>query len=96
MNPSRKRKSPWCRLYGNQIKNPVTKVAAKALARQLLIIDPEVFICYQQNILDSFQKVTTAFHSKTVDKHFGWTNTLASELLNSSYIQDGDGDGVFT
>lgn len=71
-------------------------LAAKVLANQILSLKPEVFICYQQNILTEFRQLKPSLYSRKIEKHFGWTNTLDSNLLSNAYIQDGDGDGVFT
>ena len=85
-------KIPYC--YVSQGAEALT---AQVLVHQLLRESAEVFICFQAHLMPYLQKTRLPFfHKKPIAKIFGWTKSLDSFFETVPYIQDGDGDGVFT
>jgi len=85
-------KLPYCYVGSNH-----EDLVAKILINQLIEHPVDTFICFQQNILPALNKNNIPFlHKKEVSKTFGWTKTLDTFFDENFYIQDGDGDGVFT
>ncbi len=85
-------KLPYC--YVLQEKKDI---ATTALLHQLIQLPIDTFICFQANILDALNKNHPPFlFKKHLTKVFGWTKTLDQYFEKDPYIQDGDGDGVFT
>ena len=85
-------KLPYC-----YIKSGKEKIAVKVLIQQLLEKEADTFICFQQNILpEIMQQNIPMLYSKEISKTFAWTKTLDNFFEKEIYIQDGDGDGVFT
>lgn len=85
-------KLPYC-----YISPGSENIAANILINQLIENPVDTFICFQQNILSAIANNKAPFlHQKEVSKTFGWTNTLDTFFEYDPYIQDGDGDGVFT
>lgn len=85
-------KLPYC-----YISQGYESTIAQVLKHQLYTLPIDTFICFQQNILPALAETKTAFlYKKAVSKTFGWTNTLDTYFESDFYLQDGDGDAVFT
>jgi hypothetical protein len=85
-------KLPYCYLSpGNE------KIVASVLNHQLIQLGVDTFICFQANVLEAFQKShAPLLFRKQLTKVFGWSKKLDRYFERQPYIQDGDGDGVFT
>ncbi|MFT5386792.1 MAG: hypothetical protein ACI81W_004210, partial [Saprospiraceae bacterium] len=85
-------KLPYCYvLPGNE------EIAVRVLCRQLIRLRADTFICFQKNIFEALRKSPPPFlFQKTKTKVFGWSKTLERYFEHQPYIQDGDGDGMFT
>jgi hypothetical protein len=85
-------KLPYCYISQGQ-----EEVVANILLQQLINLQVDTFICFQQNLLPALAKSNAPFlHQKKLSKTFGWTKVLDSYFAGDFYVQDGDGDGVFT
>ena len=72
-------------------------IIVSVLIHQLIEQPVETFIFFQSNILTAFKQSRPPFlFQKQLTKVFGWSKTLDKYLKEETYIQDGDGDGVFT
>jgi hypothetical protein len=85
-------KLPFCYINPGQ-----EDIVANILLQQLIEFPVDTFICFQQNILPALAKSKAPFlYQKELSKTFGWTKVLDSYFATDFYVQDGDGDSVFT
>jgi hypothetical protein len=94
----------WLTLRDGTAKLPYCYVSpgredlvAGVLIQQLIAHPVDTFICFQQNLLPALAKSKAPFlHQKKLSKTFGWTKVLDSYFAADFYVQDGDGDSVFS
>ena len=85
-------KLPYCYVLSGK-----EKLIASVLNHQLIQLEVDTFIYFQANILEAFQKSQPPFlFQKQLTKVFGWSKKLDRYFEHQPYIQDGDGDSVFT
>ncbi len=85
-------KLPYC-----YVKKGKEEIAVRVLHHHLIQFSADTFICYQQNILDALVQSNPPFiFHKAINKVFAWSTSLDSYFKAAPYIQDGDGDSVFT
>jgi len=85
-------KTPYC-----FVSKGKERIIAKVIYQELTKFPFEAFICYQTNILQALENISFPFsYKKKIKKDFGWSKLLDHHFTQEVYIQDGDGDGVFT
>ncbi len=72
-------------------------IAARLLFREMVGLRVQTFICFQAKLWPPLeQKRWPMLFAVPLQKMVGWTKTLDPYFTGDFYIQDGDGDGVFT
>ncbi len=72
-------------------------IAVQVIFHQIIHLEVDTFICFQENILNAIKDSSTpTLYQRSIKKVLGWSEKLKHHLEAPVYVQDGDGDVVFT